>query len=158
MEVAKYHPRLVSLGVLDELGSILGVVLSLSPDLKVLEEIQKDLMEVGAGIAGEEREVGIKLKRRTAVLESEIDRIWKKLPPLKNFILPGGCRIGSLLHLSRVICRRAEREVVFVAQKERIPSEIIAYLNRLSDFLFALARWVNKKEGYKEKIWPDYEK
>ncbi|MDP3998930.1 MAG: cob(I)yrinic acid a,c-diamide adenosyltransferase [bacterium] len=154
MEATKNHPRLVSLGDLDELGSILGVVLSLNPDLKVLQEIQADLMEIGTGIAGEKREVEAKLKRRTAVLEEEVDKMWKDLPTLKNFILPGGCRIGSLLHLSRAVCRRAERGVVFVAQKERIPSEIIAYLNRLSDFLFTLARWVNYKEGYKEKLWP----
>ena len=154
MEVVKHHPRLVSLGVLDELGSILGVILSLDPDLKVLQKIQADLMEVGAGIAREGKGVDAKLRRRTAVLESEIDRMWEKLPALKNFILPGGCRIGSLLHLSRAICRRAEREVVFVAQKEKIPPEMIAYLIRLSDFLFSLARWVNQKEGYREKIWP----
>lgn len=158
MEVEKHHPRLASLGALDELNSSLGVILAFTPKLKVLEEIQKDLMEIGASLGFSKKDISGELAKRTAFLEKEIDRMWESLPPLQNFILPGGCRIGSLLHLSRAICRRAEREVVFVAQKERIPSEIIAYLNRLSDFLFTLARWVNQKEGYKEKIWPDYER
>lgn len=154
MEVAKNHPRLAALGALDELGSTLGVVLAFAPELKILEEIQKDFLEIGASLGGKrDRGIAEKLKKKTAVLGKEIDKIWEKLPPLKNFILPGGSKAGSWLHLSRAICRQAERKVVTLAQKEKIPVAIITYLNRLSDFLFALARWVNQKEGFKEKIW-----
>lgn len=154
MEVGKNHPRLSVLGALDELESALGVVLAWGKDLKILEEIQRDLMEIGASIAGMRSGVEKKLKARTATLEKEIDKMWESLPPLKNFILPGGGQTGSLLHLARAIGRRAEREIVILPQKEKIPVEIITYLNRLSDFLFALARWVNKREGYEEKLWP----
>lgn len=153
-EVAKNHPKISALGVLDELGSVLGVVLAWMPDLKILEEIQRDLMEIGASLAGKKEEVTGGFRKRTAILEKEIDKIWEDLPPLKNFLLPQGGKAGSFLHLSRAICRRAEREIVVLCQKEKIPAEIITYLNRLSDFLFALARWVNKREGYAEKIWP----
>lgn len=162
LAVEKNHPRLVILGALDELGSILGVALALSkteglafaPKLKILSEIQADLMEIGAEISVKGRKVGEKLEKRTEILEKEIDKFWKDLPPLRNFILPGGGKAGSLLHLARAVCRRAEREIAALLQKEKIPLEILTYLNRLSDFLFALARWVNQKEGHKEKIWP----
>ncbi|MBI4100770.1 cob(I)yrinic acid a,c-diamide adenosyltransferase [Candidatus Microgenomates bacterium] len=154
MEVEKNHPRLVVLGVLDELSSSLGVVLAFSSELKILSEIQEDLMEIGSEIALGDRNVGGKLEQRVIILEKEIDQIWEDLPPLVNFILPQGGKVGSLLHFSRSICRRAEREAVILSQKEKIAPEIIIYLNRLSDFLFALARWVNKNEGFEEKIWP----
>lgn len=153
MEVEKNHPRLLTLGALDELESALGVVLAQSPKLKILEEIQQDLMETGSAISTKNRVVGGKLKKKAAILEKEIDKFEKDLPPLKNFILPGGGKIGSLLHFARAICRRVEREIVDFSQKEKIQPEIIAYLNRLSDFLFVLARRVNQKEGIKEKTW-----
>ena len=153
MEVSKNHPRLVVLGCLDELQSAIGVALSFASELKILSEIQEDLMEIEAAISVEYRPVSGKLKKKTAILEKEIDKIEKSLTPLKNFILPGGGKAGSLIHFSRAICRRAEQGMVTFSQKEKIQPEIIAYLNRLSDFLFALARWANKQDGMKEKIW-----
>jgi cob(I)alamin adenosyltransferase len=86
-------------------------------------------------------------------LESWIDDLEKDLPPLKNFILPGGSLTSSYLHITRSVCRRAEREVVTVSKKVKILPEILIYLNRLSDLLYVLARWVNKKEKQKEIIW-----
>lgn len=154
MEVSKNHPRLSALGALDELGSLLGVVLSRAPELRILEEIQKDLMEIGAGLSKMRSGVEEKLKERTGFLEKEIDKMWESLPPLQNFILPGGGKTGSLLHFTRAVCRRAEREAVFLSQKEKITPEIIIYLNRLSDFLYALARSVNNKENVQDKTWP----
>lgn len=157
MEVSKNHPRLLVLGALDELGSCLGVVLANDSKLKILEEIQGDLMKIGSFL-GAKKDVTENLAKRTQDLEKEIDKIWGDLPDLKHFILPGGGKTGAMLHLSRAICRRAERELVFLSEKDTISLEIITYLNRLSDFLFALARWVNKKENYPEKLWPDYGK
>ena len=155
MEVGKNHPRLAALGALDELGSVLGVVLAWQPDLVILEEIQKDLLEIGTNLGvGKDRQIREKLKKGIRFLEKEIDKIWGDLPPLKNFLLPQGGKAGSFLHLSRAICRRAEREVSALSQKEKVLPEIHAYFNRLSDFLFALARWVNQRQGYKEKRWP----
>lgn len=157
MDVSKSHPRLEVLGSLDELESALGVVLAFNPNLGILEKIQADLMEIGTGISVQGRKVGGKLKKRTEILEKEIDKFCQALPDLKNFILPRGGKTGSLIHFARAICRRAEREMVALSQKEKIQPEILVYLNRLSDFLFALARWINQKEGNKEKIWPSSE-
>lgn len=154
MEVSKNHPRLVALGAIDELTSLLGIVLSFNPDLKIIKEIQRDIMEIGAEIAVGRSDITMKLKTKTAFLEKEIDQMWGNLPPLHNFILPGGGKTGSLLHLARAVCRRAEREAVFLSQKEKITPEIIIYLNRLSDFLYALARSVNNKENVQDKTWP----
>lgn len=154
MEVAKNHPRLSALGTLDELGSLLGVVLSRAPELRILEEIQKDLMEIGAGLSKMRSGVEEKLKERTGFLEKEIDKMWESLPPLQNFILPGGGKTGSLLHFTRAVCRRLERKMAALGQKDDVSVEILTYLNRLSDFLFTLARWINHKEAYVEKIWP----
>lgn len=156
MEVSKNHPRLSVLGALDELESCLGVVLACDPRLKILEGVQADLMEIGAFLGTAKADVAQKLSKRTLVLEKEIDKIWGDLPDLKHFVFPGGGKTGATLHLSRAICRRTERELVFLSEKEEIPTEIITYLNRLSDFLFTLARWVNQKEGYEEKIWSSY--
>lgn len=153
MIVSKNHPRLSALGALDELESVLGIILARNSQLQVLEEIQSDLMEIGSAIAGMRSGVGQKLKDRTKVLEKEIDKMWQTLPPLANFIFPGGGKNGSLLHFARSICRRAERKMAILAEREKIEPSILAYLNRLSDFLFALARLVNQKESYREKIW-----
>ena len=85
--------------------------------------------------------------------EKLIDKLTKQLPPLNQFILPGGGKGGSLLHVARTISRRAERRVVGLSQKENIDQIIIIYLNRLSDLLFTMARFVNLNEKKKEKIW-----
>ena len=174
MKVEKNHPRLSVLGALDELNSSLGMVLALNeaeglalseveglalpPELKILEDIQRDLMEIGASLGFTDKDISPLLSNKTAVLEKEIDRMWENLPLLQNFILPGGGKTGSLLHFARAVCRRAERKMVFLAQKEKVLPEVLVYLNRLSDFLFALARWINQKKGHEEKIWPNQRK
>jgi cob(I)alamin adenosyltransferase len=121
-----------------------------------LLEIQSDLFKIGASLAGpgekEHQELARKLKIRVTDFEKEIDRLTVKMPKLKNFILPGG-KTGSLLHYARTIARRAERRTVQLAEKETVLSEILIYINRLSDLLFTFARYINYQEKQKEVIW-----
>jgi cob(I)alamin adenosyltransferase len=121
-----------------------------------LFEIQSDLFEIGASLAGpgekEHKILAKTLAKRVIDFEKEIDRLTVKMPKLKNFILPGG-RTGSLLHYARTIARRAERRTVQLAEKEAVLSEILIYINRLSDLLFTFARYINYKEKQKEIIW-----
>jgi len=143
------------IGELDELNSILGLVASFLKERQkkeLIERIQKDLFLIGASLAGKGGG-GEYLKKEVKEFEKEIDRLEEKLPPLGNFILPGGKQTASLFHLSRSICRRGERRVVELAKKQKIEGEILAFLNRLSDLLFVLAREENAKAGIKEKIW-----
>ena len=93
------------------------------------------------------------LAERVDQIEEFIDNLTEQLPSLSNFILPGGGIAGSQLHLARTICRRAERRVVELSQKEHIDKQIVMYINRLSDLLFTMARFVNMKEKKKEAIW-----
>jgi len=157
--VSKGSSRVEAYGNLDELNSFLGVVLSQIKDKKIkkaLLAIQNDLFEIGACLAGpgekEYKRLGENLKQRVVTFEEEIDILTKKLPKLKNFILPGG-KTGSLLHYARTIARRAERRTVVLAEKEAVLSEILVYLNRLSDLLFMFARHINYSEKQKEIIW-----
>ncbi|MGA2911728.1 MAG: cob(I)yrinic acid a,c-diamide adenosyltransferase [Candidatus Levyibacteriota bacterium] len=157
--VSKGSSRVEAYGNLDELNSFLGVVVSRIKDKKIKQEIlaiQSDLFEIGASLAGpgekEYKVLGEKLKKRVVEFEKEIDVLTQKLPKLKNFILPGG-KTGSLLHYARTVARRAERRTVMLAEKEAVLSEILVYLNRLSDLLFTLARYINYKEKQKETVW-----
>jgi len=129
--VAKSHRLIEALGAIDELNAFLGTI-----DVRELPQIQRELMQINSFIAGFKTEIPGPEK-----LEEEIDEMEEKLPELKNFILPKGP-----LHLARAVCRRAERRVVTAGF-------IIKYLNRLSDYLFVLARWENFKSGRKESIW-----
>ena len=157
--VSKGSFRVEAYGNLDELNSFLGVVLSQIKDKTIKKEllaIQNDLFEIGACLAGpgekDYKQLGENLKQRVVEFEEEIDILTKKLPKLKNFILPGG-KTGSLLHYARTIARRAERRTVILAEKEVILSEILVYLNRLSDLLFMFARDINYQEKKRETIW-----
>lgn len=157
--VSKGSARVEAYGNLDELNSFLGVVLSQLKNKKIkaeILEIQNDLFEIGASLAGpgekQHQKLAQKLKTRVVEFEKEIDLLTLKLPKLKNFILPGG-KTGSLLHYARTIARRAERRTVALAEKEAVLSEILVYLNRLSDLLFTFARFINYQEKQKETIW-----
>ncbi|MBI3385170.1 cob(I)yrinic acid a,c-diamide adenosyltransferase [Candidatus Gottesmanbacteria bacterium] len=176
--VLKSDLRIEAYGSVDELNSVVGVVITESQKNKttkilfersenfslrsknnlisfeeVLLEIQGDLLLIGSLLAGYKIS-SIKYQVLSSKkLENLIDNLEKGLPELRNFILPGGSRTGSLLHLARTICRRAERRVVELNQKETIDKNIIIYLNRLSDLLFVMARFVNKEEGIKEIVW-----
>lgn len=157
--VDKNSLRIRAYGEADELNSLIGVILSKKPQdeiAKKLLRIQGELFVLGADLATP-KEVKIKIPRVTKSfvtrLEREID-VWSKaLPQLKKFILPGGSNIGAKLHLARTIARRGERSIVDLANQDRINSNAQVYINRLSDWLFTLARYVNKMEKVTEIPW-----
>jgi cob(I)alamin adenosyltransferase len=139
----------------DELNAVLGLVVAFSDMAEVtgtLARIQKDLFIIGAELAGGRKQIS---PARIGELETEIDARWDDLPPLKHFIIPGGSKTASLLHLSRTICRRAERQVVRLSnlEKKKVNPDIITYLNRLGDLLFTLARHVNYRKKKEETVW-----
>ena len=160
--VSKASQRVDTYGTVDELNSSLGVVIAhLKPSERILkrelEAVQHDLLTIGSYLASpgnKNQESRIKhLAKRTEDFEKLIDRLTEKLPKLKNFILPGGGMAGSFLHQARTVCRRAERRIIAFSQKETVDDEVVKYLNRLSDLLFTMARFVNYQEQKKETIW-----
>jgi cob(I)alamin adenosyltransferase len=158
--VRKDAARIAAYGTVDELNSILGVVVSFSDDEslnRVVGGIQTDLFTLGADLA---TPTNVTLSTVVRVgeehytkLEKLIDGFEEELDPLKQFILPGGSSCAALLHLARTVCRRAEREVVHCAQSEEINTSVAVYLNRLSDLLFVLARIVNKRSNVDDIPW-----
>jgi len=159
--VRKNDPRIEAIGDVDELNASLGVVLTqLSTAAHSargwLEAIQNDLFVIGAilGTSSSETRAQASLpSARVESLEQQIDQLEKNLKPLKFFILPQGTPCAAWLHLSRSFARRAERRVVALDAQDKIGPPILMYLNRLSDFLFVLARWVNQQEGGTETAW-----
>jgi cob(I)alamin adenosyltransferase len=159
--VRKDDLRVAAYGDVDELNSALGVAREEVPegDLRALiDSFQSELFTLGAQLATPDTEAAPKeIPRITpqdvARLESEIDRLTEQLPPMKTFILPSGSRPGAALHLCRTICRRAERKVVELAESGPVPPEALAYLNRLSDLLFVMARAANLRAGGREIPW-----
>lgn len=163
VRVAKSHPRIEAYGTVDETNSAIGVVLSLLRHLKgarratdVLERVQCDLFVLGADLATASDAkpfVPRVTPEMTETLEHDIDGFEADLPPLKHFILPGGHEAAAHLHLARTVCRRAERLTVEAAQHDSFNEHALVYLNRLSDLLFVLARWVNRQAGMEETEW-----
>ncbi len=151
--VPKHHPRVAAYGDVDELNAALGVAAATEPvafESELLQAIQRDLFAIGGQLASPNPQRVSKAlvkaevsKGRIRELEEAIDRADAMLPPLKNFILPGGSLKGALLHHARTVCRRAERAVVELAGREPVPPIIVQYLNRLSDLLFIIARLAN---------------
>ena len=118
-----------------------------------MEKIQHDLFDIGSALATPYPLPVEGLEKRPREFEKFIDDLTKKMPEIKYFILPGGGKAGSLLHVCRTIARRAERQLVGLMQKEKIDEAIVVYLNRLSDLLFTMARYVNYVEKKKEIKW-----
>lgn len=158
--VRKGDSRVEAYGQVDELNSLIGAAASFLDDKELkgmLADIQRDLFSLGAQLAdphhnGKKRKSRLDPARITA-LEESIDRFETELPPLRQFILAGGIPAGAMLHVARTVCRRAERHVTALADKVDIDSRNIEYLNRLSDFLFVLARLVNHRQGQQEIPW-----
>lgn len=162
--VPKDHPRVVAYGTIDELNSVLGVAISFirqRPLVAALHEIQNELFNIGAELASDRpvrrgrKQAGVfhLEPARTEWLESLIDDYDARVPPLRTFILPSGATAAAYLHFARTVCRRAERTVVTLAQTETLNPELVAYLNRLCDLLFVLARYANKAARRRELLW-----
>ena len=152
--IGKDAPRIAAIGDVDELNAALGVLLceELPDEVRILlTGVQNDLFDLGGELAVPG---GCFLKgTQPARLETAIDRYNGDLEPLKEFILPGGTCAAALTHQARTICRRAERAVVALAHHEPVTEAARQYVNRLSDLLFVLARWLNKAAGGRDVLW-----
>jgi len=165
--VSKDDLRIDSYGTVDELNSFLGLIRNQKIDkhsFDTIIEIQKNLFVVGAVLATREESKILKngsnrlgktkiSNKMINFLETEIDLIDTKLPAMTHFVLPGGHTSVSFCHIARAVCRRAERLVVALAKQEEIEVEVIVYLNRLSDYLFVLARKLTFDNKVKEIKW-----
>ncbi len=159
--VPKHAARVEAYGAVDELNACLGLASATISDpaiLDLLVAIQRDLFAVGGQLADVRKAAARDEKtalpvERIADLERAIDRYEEELSPLRQFILPGGHEAGARLHLARTVCRRAERRIAALAAKEEIAPPILAYVNRLSDLLFVLARLINHRAGAPETPW-----
>jgi cob(I)alamin adenosyltransferase len=152
--VPKNSLRIAAIGAVDELNSCVGLLLSemLDEDLRVLlTDIQHDLFDLGGELAvpGHPMMSDAHIER----LEAAVAEFNADLPPLKEFILPGGTRAAALAHLARTICRRAERTLVTVSREENVLQRARVYLNRLSDLLFVLGRVLNRAGGRNDVLW-----
>lgn len=162
--VKKYDIRFEAYGTVDELNSYIGVVRSLQTDKHsdlVLEKIQNKLFVIGAHLATDNSITLIKKQMPVGetdilMLEQEMDEMNELLPELRNFILPGGCQATSFCHVARTVCRRAERLIVELSDKAEVETDLIIYMNRLSDYLFVLSRKVSMDLKAPEILWsPD---
>ncbi len=161
--VWKDDVRVNTYGTIDELNSLLGISraeLNTKKTVwrrkldKLIEEIQLDLFDVGSYLANVENEWLLeRLAEHTVQFEKEIDDMTTKLPPRFNFILPGGGKLGASFHHARTVARRSERAIITLIQQEEVDERVVKYVNRLSDLLFTMARFVNIREKQKEIIW-----
>ena len=159
--VPKDDLRIEAYGTVDELNAALGLARAagLDPEAEaLLARVQDDLFAVGSALADPDPTGPFHNTVEAAhveLLEQDIDRLESQLTPLRQFILPGGCPGAAHLHLARTTCRRAERLVVHLGRQpgDHVPSLLLAYLNRLSDFLFVLARAVNARAGVPDVPW-----
>ena len=159
--VSKDAPRIEAYGTVDELNSHIGaaVATGLDPILQgELARIQNDLFHLGSDLCvPEEDKARFKVpqieQRHVDALEQLMDRLSAELSPLENFVLPGGSPGAAHLHVARTVCRRAERLVIALSRKEAVGPFAIKYLNRLSDALFVMARYENKRQGIPDVCW-----
>ena len=153
--VDKADSRVAAFGDVDETNSALGLLLAepaLPPAIGTsLTRIQHELFEIGAELSlpGYRQITAAHVTR----LEQELDALNEELPPLVEFVLPGGTRAAAICHLARTICRRAERSAWGAAKLTALNPELMRYLNRLSDLLFVMARWLARREGGQETLW-----
>jgi len=155
-EVLKDSLRVSAYGDVDELNSIIGLVLTHAPDDgigKILSETQHTLFDLGGELASAGMIVGLIKPVQVEILEQHIDEMNAGLPALEEFILPGGTTPAAMMHLARTVCRRAERSIITLDQSDVVSPEIIQYMNRLSDLLFVMARVENHRNGNQEVLW-----
>lgn len=159
--VSKAELRLEAYGTLDELNSHLGLlVVEANAHFPLSEAIQSQLFAMGSHLALD-GQVEFQMPKwdeeLTGRLEQQIDSWNEQLPELKNFVLPGGSALSAQCHVARTVCRRAERVVVAISETAQVNGEIPAFLNRLSDYLFVMARWMDFSAGAEDRIWtPKY--
>ncbi len=162
--VPKDHPRVNAYGTIDELNAAIGVAASQARNralIRHLQSIQNELFNIGAELASEEP-VRLKAKSSSTFqlgessirsLEQLTDDYDARVPPLRTFILPGGTQTAAALHFARTVARRAERQVVTLSTSEPVNANVLVYLNRLCDLLFAMARYANRAERRAEITW-----
>jgi cob(I)alamin adenosyltransferase len=159
--VPKDHPRVAAYGSIDELNSVLGLLLRHldgTPHADLLRSIQNDLFDAGADLCvpaspDEQPRKSLRIQpQQCNRLEAAIDRLNERLEPLRSFVLPGGTPAAAWCHLARTVCRRAERDVVTLMHQETVNTQVLIYLNRLSDLLFVLARVCND-DGKADVLW-----
>jgi cob(I)alamin adenosyltransferase len=166
--VSKDSPRIEAYGTIDELNAVLGIARTSNEEKidagdahrfldTVLRQLQDELFDLGSELATPDDfsydgmyRVG---EREVKRLERIIDECQRDLAPLKSFILPGGGEIAAYLHHGRTVCRRAEREILRLSRAEPLSEWPLIYVNRLSDLLFVLSRWISKKTGEPEYLW-----
>lgn len=158
--VPKHHLRIESYGTIDELNSYIGLLRDQVIDKKhvnVLLEVQDRLFTIGSYLASEPEKSKVKIPELKdediLFLEKQIDELNDALPPMRSFVLPGGHTIVSYCHIARCVCRRAERLVVHLAETEQVSELVLRYLNRLSDYLFILARKLSVELNAVEITW-----
>ena len=165
--VAKDSRRVECYGELDELNAILGLARSLNAQAKatparaklddILTRLQNELFDLGSELATPpESEYEGMFKVGAAdvkALERVMDECQEDLEPLRSFILPGGGSVSAVLHHARTVCRRAERQIIRLAREETVGAFVVPYVNRLSDLLFVLSRWIGKQNGEAEYLW-----
>jgi cob(I)alamin adenosyltransferase len=166
--VSKDSARIVAYGTLDELNAAVGLARTFNEEKlaegehhrwldEVLRRIQNELFDLGSELATPPESAYEGMFRvgpeQVTALEKLMDQCQKDLAPLKSFVLPGGGRVNAFLHQARTVCRRAEREVLALSRAEAIGEWPLRYVNRLSDLLFVLSRWVGRRLGEKEYLW-----
>ncbi len=167
-KVSKDDARILAYGTVDELNASIGVVraglqenLAAAPQLAelavILLRVQHELFNLGSVLATLPADLHPKQPRVTdedvLALERDLDKANEALPPLRSFVLPGGCRLNAELHVARTVCRRAERCCVALSNADEVEAASIRYLNRLSDALFVWSRWVSVMLGVDETLW-----
>lgn len=165
--VAKDARRVECYGALDELNAILGLARSLNAQAEttparrrldgILRQLQNELFDLGSELATPPDAAYAGMFKVGAsdvrALERVMDRCQKDLEPLRSFVLPGGGPVSAVLHQARTVCRRAEREIIRLARDEEVGAHVVPYVNRLSDLLFVLSRWIGKQNGEAEYLW-----
>lgn len=157
--VSKTHVRLESYGTVDELNSHIGVLITYvsdQQDIDFLTKVQNKLFVIGGYLATDQTTTKLLCSitdEDVKEVEQQIDNIDSCLPELKFFVLPGGCRGAAICHVCRTVCRRAERRILSLSQKAEVSDKLIAYVNRLSDYLFVLSRKLNVENNSPEIKW-----
>jgi cob(I)alamin adenosyltransferase len=155
--VSKASPRIEAYGAIDELNTFIACLLEEidnEHDRKFLLRIQHNLFTLGSYLASEEGTMTCPVSEENVMeIESEMDETDAMLPPLKHFILPGGCKSNALAHICRTVCRRAERNIFKIPEVDKMNKNSLQYVNRLSDYFFLLARKQNFLKNIEEIIW-----